>query len=187
MRSLVTLLCACVLAQQFLFGQNALAASLAKIHQAYRSLRGNPNIEKLVMLDQELRRLLPPAGPFASANDLRPEYEEIGLTRGAFESGILVYSGKLLVDAHKIDPNSPYRSYTLYATVFPDGREDRTAVPSPAAARRYVEEFPDGPFGLEANLALAHFYDDLFKVIQRLVAGARNAKNYKYNCYSRYL
>ena len=45
------------------------------------------------MLDQELPRLLPPGGPFASANDLRPGYEEIGLTRAGFESGTLVYSG----------------------------------------------------------------------------------------------
>ena len=33
------------------------------------------------MLDQELPRLLPPGGPCASVNDLRPGYEEIGLTR----------------------------------------------------------------------------------------------------------
>ena len=46
----------------------------------------------------------------------KKEYELIGLSIGHYSDAI-EYSGKLLYDAHKIDPNSPYRRYTLFSMV----------------------------------------------------------------------
>ncbi|MEQ1574197.1 MAG: hypothetical protein ABL993_08125 [Vicinamibacterales bacterium] len=169
--------------QQLVIGQSQFAIPFARIYQEYQTNRRSPSVERLVMLDQELRRLLPPGGPFASADDLRAGYEEIGLEPTLFEPDTVIYSGKLLAEAHKRDPSSPFRRYTLYATVSPEFN----GLPSPSAGRQYLKEFPEGPFAADTNGALADFLNDLFKVIKRLVEGAPDAKDYKYDCYSEFL
>jgi hypothetical protein len=150
----------------------------------------------LVLLDQELRKILPRyvgddyVGPngrrFIEATYLRPGYEDLGISTATFAPDLLTYSGKLLRDAHNVNPRSSYRKHTLYATLFPNG-EDAGDIPDLRAARTYLREFPQGPFAADVFLELAHFRDDLFKVIRGILAGEAEALEYKYDCYAAYL
>ena len=150
---------------------------------------GPMDTARLVLLDRELRELIPHYSwqerPWLRATYLKVGYESIGVHAGLFERDFLIYSGELLTEAHSNDPNSPFRSHTLYSTIF--GREGRrsTDMPSPDAAEAYVNEFPQGPFIVEVHLILAGFYDDLYKVLTLEEDGRRIA--YKYDCYKAYL
>jgi hypothetical protein len=166
--------------------QGTVNLDLERIYKEYVSL-SKPDAGRLVQLDQELRRLIPYwhwQGPWASTTNYREAYEAIGVRPMLFEPGSLAYSGKLLLEAHRLNPNS-HRSYTLYATVFADAREADTTPPSPAAARAYLKEFPRGPFAIDVRLALANFYSDLFNVISAEAAG--EARDYKYDCYKEHV
>ncbi len=56
---------------------------------------------------------------------------------------------------------------------------------SPKAGEAYLREFPRGPFAVDTHLILAHFYDDLSKVILLEQAGRRI--EYKYDCFAPFL
>jgi hypothetical protein len=165
--------------------QEALDTALQRIYKEYLSFGGKPDVGRLVLLDQELRRLLPRwvwEGPPALSKNYRPEYKTIGVTPTVFDPDSLSYSGKLIVEAHERDPKIQ-RSYTLYSTVFDE--EEDGGMPSPAAAKAYLQEFPSGPFAFQAHLAIANFYSDLFQVIQEEEAGM--PRDYKYDCYQTYI
>ena len=108
-----------------------------------------------------------------------------GIFPEPFERDVLTYSGKLLAEAHAHNPNSPFRSYTLYSTIFGKAGETSNGVPSPDAAEAYVREFPQGPFIVDVHLVAAHFYDDVYKLITLEEAGQRIG--YKFDCYDTYL
>jgi hypothetical protein len=68
--------------------QGALDAALERIYKEYSSFRGQPDVSRLVLLDQELRRLIPYwswEGPSVRSKNYRPEYETIGVTPLMFE------------------------------------------------------------------------------------------------------
>ena len=73
------------------------------------------------------------------------------------------YSGKLLAEAHRIDPNSGFRSHTLFSTVldYSDPTDDWD-LPNFNAARAYLREFPKGPFAPDAAMVLAGAYKDAY-------------------------
>ena len=178
-----------MLTSEGLAAQDALAVAVERIHRDYSSQQGKPDVGRLVLLDQELRDLIPyyqwQGRPWASASSFKPEHESIGVSPALFEPDFLTYSGKLLVEAHAVDPNSPFRSYTLYSTVFGTEGETSNGVPSPEAAEAYAREFPAGPFIIYAYAALAHFYDDLYKAIRLEETGERI--DYKYDCFKAYV
>ena len=165
--------------------QESFASSLDRIRREYVAAREKADVRTLVDLDHQLRRLIPywtwegaPAPTPASRND-----EDIGVRPLLFEPGRLSYSGKLLVEAHRLDAAS-YRSYTLYSTVF-EGDEAANSLPAPRAAEAYLREFPAGQFALHAHLALAHFYADLFKVLRDEENG--RTRDYKYDCFKEHI
>jgi hypothetical protein len=96
----------------------------------------------------------------------------------------LLYSGKLLREAHAVDGQA-FRSYTLYSTLFTEDGEDGSQPPDPAAAKAYLREFPRGPFAIHANLALARFYEDLFRFIG--IAIVDDSVDFFEGCYRRYV
>ena len=178
-----------MLANQFAHSQDAAAVALQRIYGEYISQRSAPDVARLVLLDQQLRELIPKhhwqGRGWMSARYYRTEYEEIGVSLTLFDSDTLSYSGNLLAEAHAGDPNSRYRSYTLYSAIFDEWGKVSPGMPSPVAAEAYVREFPAGPFIVHAYMALAHFYDDLFKVVALEIAGRR--VDYKYDCYRAHL
>jgi hypothetical protein len=69
-------------------GQDTLDATFARIYSQYRDLQPRPDVDRLILLDQELRKLLPhyvgdayigPNGKrFVEASYLRSGYEDLG-------------------------------------------------------------------------------------------------------------
>jgi hypothetical protein len=153
-------------------------AVLDRLYRDYVARQDQRDVAFLVEMDQKLRNL----SFERQSRYLKPEYESLGLSPALFDSDFFYYSGKLLAEAHRIDPNSPDRRYTLWSIV----ESDTTAVVnSPAFAESYVQEFPSGPFITQAYFALAGFYDDLFKVIKLEETGDRI--DYKYDCFQPYI
>lgn len=151
-------------------------AKLERIYKQYVSLPKTPaNAEKLFLLYQRLQR----AGKEVHA--LYPDYrkhdreyatlsgclgdsrfQEMGVYIGHY-SDRLEFSEKLLAEAHRLNPNTQYRKYTLYAAVLGDTiGADLPDLPDVAQARRYLKEFPEGPYATDVHLILAGFYHDLF-------------------------
>jgi hypothetical protein len=94
----------------------------------------------------------------------------------------LVYSGELLVFAHKRAPDSPLRAYTLFSTVFGEKPSRGLGVmPDIEAARAYEKEFPAGPFIKDVYTILADFHKDLFMVLRD------RRDDYKYQCFAPYI
>jgi hypothetical protein len=169
--------------------QDATSLALNRIYREYQELKRVRSVDGLVRLDRQLRDLMPGYTwgdwRLVSAAYLEPRYEELGVNRLLFDGDNLGYSGKLLAEAHALNPRTPLRSHTLYSTIFsPDG-ETSNNVPSRDRAEAYVREFPAGPFVVEALTIVAHFYDDLFKVIRLEENGGR--VGYKYDCFLPYL
>lgn len=76
----------------------------------------------------------------------------------------LRYDGTLLRQAHKLNPNSEYRRYTLFAEI---GWEAGSwGMPDIKAAHRYEKEFPNGPFIEDVISIIARFYKDLYMVLR---------------------
>ena len=97
----------------------------------------------------------------------------------------LHYSGKLLALAHRVDPNSRFRAYTLYSNTGGDGGSSGLGeMPNLPTALRYVREFPNGPFVEETYTLLGNFYSDLFLLIKEL---GRHQGGYKYECFAKYV
>jgi len=92
------------------------AQRLDRILDEYKALPESTDVRRLVELDRELTALAEEIQKDdregKSAKMWKEEYEEIGIYVGHY-SGQIGYSGKLLVEAHVANPNSPYREPCL--------------------------------------------------------------------------
>jgi hypothetical protein len=173
------------------FGADKYEERLSKVLFEYRALPNTQDVKRLVELDRELNELEKEINEKhkegASKKYWRKEFEEIGLYIGHY-SEALEYSGKLLVEAHKRNPNSPYRKYTLFTTILGEGTSHGLgAMPNIDQAELYLKEFPDGPYVENVYSILGYFYDDLAKVLKRLVENSEYQRDYKYDCFSPYI
>jgi hypothetical protein len=164
---------------------------LDRILKEYIALPQSRDVRRLVELDRELAALAEQIQKNdrsgESAKIWRKDYESIGVYVGHYSDQI-GYSGKLLVEAHAINPNSPYREYTLFTTLLGEGTfHGLGEMPNIEAARKYIQEFPRGPFAAKTYAIIGSFYDDLAKVIKEQIEDAENNKDYKYDCFSKYL
>lgn len=156
---------------------------------AYRAADGRHQVADLVAWDKEIRAALhwreTLTTPCYRENDLwREEYADIGLERGYNLD--LGYSGKLLVEAHALDPNSSFRQITLYSELSKAGLDEAAASslgsePAVAAAQHYLAEFPTGPFAVNVHGLLAGYYKDLYMALR----DGRDA-DYHYDCMQPY-
>jgi hypothetical protein len=159
----------------------AVDTTLRRAHQQYVAARAARDIGRRVTIDGDLRAVLAIRPP-VRFGVLRDGYEVLGLQPMVFESELLAYDGKVLREAHAIDPGSRERPFTLFSTIFPKG-EAYVDVPDVVAARGYLREFPEGPFAADVHHVLADFYDDLYKALRaedRLV-------DYKRACFARFI
>lgn len=163
--------------------QSSIDTALARIYSEYTNALSRREVALLVSIDRELRTLIE-SRESVFAGSLRPEYEDLGVSRALFEPSLLVYSGKVLLDAHQISPRSRWRNHTLYSTVFVGGQDG--GIPNVQAARAYLREFPTGPFAADVYLHLGHFRDDLYKVLVGL-ADPDGPPDYKLDCYRNYV
>jgi hypothetical protein len=154
---------------------------LRRAHQQYIEAHASRDVARLATIDGDLRVVLAIRPPVRFAV-FRDEYEVLGLQRMVFEGELLAYDGKVLREAHALDPHSGARPFTLFSTIFPHG-EAYVEVPNVAAARTYLREFPEGPFAADVHLVLGDFYDDLYKAIR---AGDALV-DYKRACFGRFV
>ena len=145
-------------------------AELNAISLEYRASEKSQTVEKLVAMDHRLRALLsnrPICNGAGDDNGLdTPPDAAIGVLVEHY-SVMFWYSGKMLAEAHRLNPRSPLRSSTLYATVervSPDGKFS-AGTPDFKAAKTYLHEFPSGPFALDATMALAKGYGHAYATL----------------------
>ncbi len=92
-----------------------LALLLPQFYDEYNRVERAPTIEKLIALDEEVRRLINSRPDYYPCDDTKiwkVEYDELGIYICYDE--FIAYSGKLLTKAHKINPRSKYRN-TLFS------------------------------------------------------------------------
>ena len=165
--------------------QTRVQTGLSAVFADYQRASRPRSIAVLVDLDARIRALLlarPSYRPCArdDANVFDPRWQAIDVHTGYWNE--LTYTGRLLVDAHKMDPKSPLRRHTLYSTVFGVTPAHGLGVmPNINAAVAYAKEFPDGPFLRDALETIADFHKDLFMVLRD------GRKDYKFDCFAKYI
>ena len=157
---------------------------LREIFLDYQRSDSPKSIEVLANLDSRIRALLNSRPSYRPCEDDSGIYdrrwESIGVNLGYWVD--LTYSGRLLDEAHKRNPNSSLRRYTLFSTIFGTTPSRGLGVmPDIKAAFKYASEFPDGPFAKETLLIIADFHKDLLMVLRD------NNRVYKYDCYKPYI
>lgn len=158
---------------------------LDDIYSFYQDNKGVESVEKYVELDKRLRQFMSslPVGEhgYRIGNDReawKKEYRHLGLGRDNY-MGFFVYNEKFLSLAHKLNPHSKYRAYTLFSQV--DYRSGLGVMPNIKMAKQYLKEFPHGPFSPEVMLTIADFNKDLYMVLRD------NDRSYKYDCFKPYI
>ena len=172
-------------------GADTYEERLNQILVEYRALPNTRDVKRLVELDRELKALVKEIQEThkdgTSKRYWRKDYDDIGLYVGHY-SDALGYSGKLLVEAHKRNPNSPYRKYTLFTTILGESTfHGLGAMPNINQAELYLKEFPHGPYAENTYSILGYFYDDLSKVLKRFVEDNKYKEDYKYDCFAPYI
>jgi len=154
-----------------------LAGRIEAAFAQYSALTDEEAIEQLIKVDAVLRDVAAATREAAfrdrsiSTNDsYRDEYGAMGLYIG-HQSGFVQYSGALLVKAHNLDPNSPFRAHTLFAVIrSSDPAREPHGMPDLNAAFQYAAEFPDGPFISETYEIIATVYDDFYKSLRKFMS-----------------
>jgi hypothetical protein len=162
------------------------AQRLERIFQDYQALGKPKDIQRLVELDAELKKLEREVQDKGIVPEFFKKKHKLIGVEGDYQSDQMVYSGKLLVEAHKIDPNSAYREQTFFSTVENKSKYGLGEMPRVGQAKKYLLEFPEGTFAGEVNLILGSFYDDKAKVLRDL-SDPKYEKDYKFDCFKEYL
>lgn len=146
--------------------------TLEHIYSEYSALSGKPDeAEKLFLLDRKISKTVKEIVayyPFSFSYAFwDKKYQKIGLYIGHY-SEQLDYSEKLLAVAHKVNPNSPYRKFTLFSAIFPEdfGSDANNELPVVEQANLYLTEFPSGPYAGRVHGLLANFYHGLYNAIR---------------------
>lgn len=163
---------------------NQIAQVLPQLYSEYTAIEKSRTVGKLVVLDEKVRQFINsrPEDCFCGddAKHWDAKYAKLGLHLGYH--GLLGYSGVLLVEAHRINPKSEYREYTLFSTIMGvRSYHGLGEMPNIKAASRYAREFADGPFAEETLSILADFHKDLFMVLRD------DLRDYKYDCFKSYI
>lgn len=169
-------------------------SAFVRILAEYRQGAAKPNVDNLVRLHKEIEDAVYAFEVGIAASYVRTptailqltaDYNELGVYPHGSDKSALYYNSKLLREAHTADPNSRWRSATLYALVIPE-------TPDPAdpfslrASKDYLEEFPQTPEARRIVTNLAHVYDDLFKMVRDSTAGAGKVIGYRMTCFKPY-
>lgn len=111
------------------------------------------------------------------------KYVKIGLGIGHY-SDQLEYSGKLILDLHKVNQNSRYREESLWKSLYGEyssgNYENNT--PKIELIYAYLKEFPNGIYASAAYESLASFYHGLYRFIRY-----NKSDRGKNECYEPYL
>jgi len=158
----------------------------------YKALKEKPNAKKLIALHDKISDIV--IEIHVNRDDIkeplwRESYKKLGVFLGHY--GSIAYYDKLLAEAHRINPNSSLRRYTLYSTIFSQYKSHSwSALPNITAANLYLKEFPKGPYVWKAHEALGYFYYDLYKVFKDAIENIKLGRSYvehTHDCYKDYI
>lgn len=157
-------------------------ARMEQMLREYRQIQVAPDVGKLVRLDDKMRDLIEEMqSEHRQSLGWDSKYAAVGVDQG---DGLLVYTGKMLAEAHRLNPNSPYRERTLCSKIINHGGFG--AMPDLKTVKVYLKEFPEGYCARDAQRNLATFYSDLYQVLVEL-QDPKYEKDYKYECYAPYI
>ena len=163
----------------------ALATMMASVFRDFDAAQNPAPLEILVAIDGRIRALLrdrPSYRPCQKDRELiyDTRWERMGVMTGYGDD--LVYTGRLLADAHRMAPRSRLRAYTLFSTVFGETPWHGLGImPDIKAAYAYQAEFPNGPFIKDAYRTIADFHKDLFMVLRD------RQTDFKYECFASHI
>jgi hypothetical protein len=158
--------------------------ALARFSNEYSEIEKRPSIEKLVMLDGKIRRFFNSRPEYYPCeNEIKfwkDEHKKMGIYSGHWD--VLVYTEELLIAAHQMNPNSKFRSYTLFSSIMGViSLNGMGEMPDIKSAYRYEREFPYGPFIEETLSIIGNFNKDLYMVLRDKL------NDYKYDCFKPYI
>lgn len=157
-------------------------ARLEQMLREYQQIQVVPDVGVLVRLDEKMRDLIEDMRHQSGQSvKWKNEYSVIGVEQG---DGLLIYSGRLLAEAHRLNPNSPYRERTLCFAII--DHDAWGAMPDLESINIYLKEFPHGYCARDAHRNLATFYSDLYNVLVEL-QDQKYEKDYKYECFAPYI
>lgn len=175
---------------------------LSQIYDEYSSLPKKPeNAEKLFLLYQRLEQATTDAQALYPSDynrnveqyDLISEclwddkFSKIGLSIGHY-SDRLEYSKQLMAETHQLNPNSKYRSYTLFTAIYGNANVYYDGFPDIEIALLYLKEFPNGFYVTDVNARLAGFYHDLYAALrERELVPKLEDRGVTYDCYDEYI
>jgi hypothetical protein len=174
--------------------QVASDSAFARILAEYRKLGAKPSVDDLVRLHKEIDDAVYAFEVGIAASYVRTptnllqltaDYSALGVYPHGTDKSALVYTSKLLREAHAVDPDSKWRSTTLYATVIPE-RPDSTDPLALAASKEYLDEFPQTLEARRVVANIAHLYDDLHKMIRDSSKGPGQVIEYRMACFKAY-
>ncbi|MCE5272841.1 hypothetical protein LLH00_16300 [bacterium] len=153
---------------QFLAGLDSLCAD-------YQLVLEDMSVAAFVSLDQRAQRLIEHYDSLGATNleacnsehypGLPPfdsdKYGDIGFEVEYYSINV-VYDGLFLWQAHQLDPDSPFRKYTLYAAIYGDEGYLKYDLPNIELALQYEKEFPQGPYISDVLYVLGGFYHDKY-------------------------
>lgn len=161
-----------------------LKSGLAEIYRLFEKAGSPKSIATLVSLDGRIRALFENRPSYRPCEEDSAIYDERWATMGVHirHFGNLGYSGFLIAQAYRQNPNSRLRRYTLFSTILgTQEADDFGLMPNIDAAFRYASEFPTGPFVQQTYLIVAGFHKDLFMVLRD------GERSYKLDCFRRYI
>ena len=168
---LLSIIFTCILTFDIAYGDIKKQIIIDEIYTKYELLQNETDISELVKLHYKLEKIIQQIQ--SELEDkfntyYKKEYYKIGLDIGHY-SGFIGYSGKLLVEAHKINPNSQHRERTLFTTILGEATSHGLGeMPDIKQAEIYLKEFPNGYYAWKAHEILGGFYHDLYNVLLAL-------------------
>lgn len=169
-----------------------LKGSLEAIYLTYKSLKLVPDdAEKLYELSDNLGKLVEEINKNYPGSRSQifwdNKFKVLGLSIGHY-SDQLEYSKILMAEAHQLNPNSKYRSYTLFTEIYKKKEFKFNDFPDIEKAMLYLKEYPNGPYVTDVNNILAGFYHDLYAALrERELVPMLEDRGVTYDCYDEYI
>lgn len=163
----------------------ALGSAIAGVFRDFEAAADPAPVEVLVGIDGRIRTWLrdrPDYRPCETDRELiyDKRWEAMGVKAGRHDD--LMYTGELLVAAHRASPDSPWRAHTLFSTVLGETPWHGMGVmPDITAAYSYEAEFPNGPFIADVYRTIADFHKDLYMVLRD------QRSDFKRDCFAPYI
>ncbi len=144
-----------------------LKKSLDEIYARYRVLpKTVDNLEELYQLHLKVAALRDKAVKLGFPEKMYDEkYAELGLYIGHF-TDTLDYSNKLLIEVHRLNPNSSHREESWYAAMREGAEYGGPGHMTPDVLKAYLKEFPEGKYASAIYFRLGNYYSGLYKYLR---------------------